>query len=591
MKTKNSRKVLTVFFAVMLVMSLSLIGLFAETTGTVKEISTVDQLVDAIKNQKDGETWNLAAGTYDIADKCIDVEANIAINGTTYSNGFVFPIFANNLKIIGNGDVTITSSYDPNSGIEVKQNFVTVSGQNVTIENVNLKGNPNSAYDGLCNKVLLLADDGKDLTLKKVNNLPLKDNDNKLGSGSIYFIAKDAGETLLEDVTLSSWISARAVTTGTVTAKNIVIDFADNAYSGYNQDGNYAWKPGISGDKVTLDGLTIKVDGDIELVKQVIDGLKPGTTIELTEDIELSEELYIKGVDNVTIKGNGHTITAAEDFKMNIEGQIQLVKVESAENVTLDNVKLVGTDKTKHTLDVYGATNLTLNNVTLNHENASDGAPLINNGSSISVTGTLEIITGNKSWYGINLDNKSGEAYLTFEEESNLTFTDNSDAADKRVAKIDKSDAEGKDPVLESKSENLVFEKKENGFIDTHTEHTGGTATCKDKAVCTVCGKSYGELDPQNHTGETEIKNAKDATCTAEGYTGDKVCKDCGVTLEAGKAIEKTAHTYKDGVCTVCGAKENPETADSLLTVCVVLMLACSAAVTGLAIYGKKKAN
>ena len=36
-----------------------------------------------------------------------------------------------------------------------------------------------------------------------------------------------------------------------------------------------------------------------------------------------------------------------------------------------------------------------------------------------------------------------------------------------------------------------------------------------------------------------ELKNAKEATCSTEGYTGDKICKDCGKTIEAGKTIPK----------------------------------------------------
>ena len=56
--------------------------------------------------------------------------------------------------------------------------------------------------------------------------------------------------------------------------------------------------------------------------------------------------------------------------------------------------------------------------------------------------------------------------------------------------------------------------------------------------------------------GETEIKNAKAATCTEEGYTGDKVCKDCGEVLEKGKPIAKLAHTYKNGKCTICGVSD-----------------------------------
>ncbi|WP_290772450.1 hypothetical protein [Anaerofustis sp.] len=56
------------------------------------------------------------------------------------------------------------------------------------------------------------------------------------------------------------------------------------------------------------------------------------------------------------------------------------------------------------------------------------------------------------------------------------------------------------------------------------------------------------------HKYELVIKNAKDATCTSEGYTGDKVCKICNQTIEKGKVIAKKAHTYKDGKCIVCGS-------------------------------------
>ncbi len=78
--------------------------------------------------------------------------------------------------------------------------------------------------------------------------------------------------------------------------------------------------------------------------------------------------------------------------------------------------------------------------------------------------------------------------------------------------------------------------------------HSGGTATCKDKAVCTYCGKSYGELDADNHTGKTELRNAKDATCTADGYSGDTYCADCGEKLTDGTIIAKTGHSYESKV-------------------------------------------
>ena len=59
----------------------------------------------------------------------------------------------------------------------------------------------------------------------------------------------------------------------------------------------------------------------------------------------------------------------------------------------------------------------------------------------------------------------------------------------------------------------------------------------------------------------TETVNAKDATCTSEGYSGDKVCAKCGKLLEKGTSTPRTAHSYKDGACTVCGAKDPDFTA------------------------------
>lgn len=40
----------------------------------------------------------------------------------------------------------------------------------------------------------------------------------------------------------------------------------------------------------------------------------------------------------------------------------------------------------------------------------------------------------------------------------------------------------------------------------------------------------------------TKVVNAKEATCTSEGYTGDTVCAKCGKVLEQGKVIAKVDH-------------------------------------------------
>lgn len=48
------------------------------------------------------------------------------------------------------------------------------------------------------------------------------------------------------------------------------------------------------------------------------------------------------------------------------------------------------------------------------------------------------------------------------------------------------------------------------------------------------------------------VSGAKDATCTEDGYTGDKTCPDCGAVI-SGTVIDALGHDYKDGTCTVCG--------------------------------------
>lgn len=68
------------------------------------------------------------------------------------------------------------------------------------------------------------------------------------------------------------------------------------------------------------------------------------------------------------------------------------------------------------------------------------------------------------------------------------------------------------------------------------------TATCGDFSATKT-------IQVTGHPN-TELKNAKEATCSKEGYTGDKICKDCGKTIEAGKTIPKKEHSWDAGKVT-----------------------------------------
>ena len=62
---------------------------------------------------------------------------------------------------------------------------------------------------------------------------------------------------------------------------------------------------------------------------------------------------------------------------------------------------------------------------------------------------------------------------------------------------------------------------------------------------CSKCGKTETKKLPA--TGHNiELVNAKEATCTEKGYTGDKVCKKCGKTITIGREIKAKGHRYPE---------------------------------------------
>lgn len=61
----------------------------------------------------------------------------------------------------------------------------------------------------------------------------------------------------------------------------------------------------------------------------------------------------------------------------------------------------------------------------------------------------------------------------------------------------------------------------------TIAEHTGGTATCMDKAVCDICHQEYGEPDINNHATTPKHIEAKNATTKTAGNTEYWYCTAC----------------------------------------------------------------
>lgn len=66
----------------------------------------------------------------------------------------------------------------------------------------------------------------------------------------------------------------------------------------------------------------------------------------------------------------------------------------------------------------------------------------------------------------------------------------------------------------------------------------------------------------------TEVRNAKEATCTEPGYTGDTYCKDCGEKISTGTPIPAKGHSWNEGKITTAPTCENAGVKTYTCTVC-----------------------
>lgn len=136
--------------------------------------------------------------------------------------------------------------------------------------------------------------------------------------------------------------------------------------------------------------------------------------------------------------------------------------------------------------------------------------------------------------------------------------------------------------TINNTTDNMILYAK---WSDSHTHSWDSGVvtkqpTCTEAGTktytCTSCGKTKTtEIAATGHQ-HTEIRNKKEATCKAEGYTGDIYCTDCETKVSSGQAIPKTDHTWDNGkvtteatcehtgartyICSVCGETKEEET-------------------------------
>ena len=78
-------------------------------------------------------------------------------------------------------------------------------------------------------------------------------------------------------------------------------------------------------------------------------------------------------------------------------------------------------------------------------------------------------------------------------------------------------------------------------------EHTGGEVTCSAKAICSICNQAYGELDSNNHSQTQAIIFDEQGHWFA--------CADCGTALEYAAHSGGEATCSAKAICSVCEAE------------------------------------
>lgn len=373
-------------------------------------------------------------------------------------------------------------------------------------------------------------------------------------------------------------------------------------------------------DTLALTGGTYYVADEDEL-KDVLSHVaaqgQQQVTVQLTKDVTLSSMLNITA-SNVVVDLGGNTITAGDTFAYTFDNDKHLVQVLNGANVTLRNGKLETTTANKHALNVYGAENFLLEGVVVDHTLAEKGAPVVVNGSTMSVGGTVELITGENSWYAMNVDNQvngvATPSEVTFVEGANVQFSgvnplgiylETTHAGTEVAVSFEKnvtlsSDVENFVAVSIKKDANAKVENPENAGLDTDKdgnlvphEHVFGDAWVSDETghwhAC-ACGEKQ---DVAQHTFQWVVD--KEATATENGSKHEE-CTVCGyakqaVVIPATGATQPSEQPSQQPSQTQKPDAEQPQTGDvSNVALWVAMMFVSVATLTGVMAYTKKRA-
>ena len=324
----------------------------------------------------------------------------------------------------------------------------------------------------------------------------------------------------------------------------------------------------------------------------VITGIEAGKTYCAAQIVTVDE----KYIDTVTVNDKTVTLDSNHQFTLNpAEGEQAIVVTDKAGNET----RVTVTVNDGHTYEWQSENGQYWQKCKFcNHETAKKDIPTIN------ISGADKVCRTQDYKFSFTLPEGATDAAYGYEfiglGDGPLTPT----VENGLYSGIIKASAY---PAEETGFKLIVSAKTADGFefsaektVAIQNTHSGGTATCTNKAVCEICGESYGELNANNHS---DLKHfpAVAATKTAEGNIEYWYCsgckkyyKDAKATQEITKAQIVTAKLPSDnnGSNNKPGnnATTSPQTGDnSNFALWIALLFISGGAVTVTTVYGRKK--
>ncbi len=145
--------------------------------------------------------------------------------------------------------------------------------------------------------------------------------------------------------------------------------------------------------------------------------------VNVTEEIPLYKTLTLSEEMIINFAPNSSAAFVAKDFTTKDN-----VVTVTGKDVVLNNVKIVTNETTKSGLHIYGGT-VVADELTVDNRNTAGGAAVVLNGGNLDLIGTTTFKLGEKSWGGINLDNRSGtNPVLNIDNDATIDVTSPKDS-------------------------------------------------------------------------------------------------------------------------------------------------------------------